>query len=72
MVVRMVEEDEDRKRTRELFIVKSRGTNHDSDVHKFIMSDDGIMLMLNDPKSKSSANRKKNFEKNVPDRKKNQ
>jgi circadian clock protein KaiC len=72
IVVRMVEEDEGRKRSRELFIVKSRGTNHDGDVHKFILSDDGIFLMPNDPKSKSSANRKKNFDKNVPDSKKNQ
>jgi circadian clock protein KaiC len=72
IVVRMVEDDEDRKRTREVFIVKSRGTNHDSDVHTFILSDDGIMLMPNDPKSKSSANGKKNFDKNVPDSKKNQ
>ncbi len=72
IVVRMVEEDEGRKRTRELFIVKSRGTNHDGDVHKFILSDDGIFLMPNDPNSKSSANIIKNFDKNVPDRKKNQ
>ncbi len=50
IVVRMVEEDEGRKRTRELFIVKSRGTNHDSDVHTFVLSDDGIMLMPNDGK----------------------
>jgi len=28
-------------------------------VHKFIMGDDGIMLMPNDDKSKSSANKKK-------------
>ena len=45
IVVRMVEDDEGRKRTRELFIVKSRGTSHDSDVHKFILSDDGIFLI---------------------------
>ncbi len=72
IVVRMVEEDEGRKRTRELFIVKARGTNHDGDVHKFILNDDGIFLMPNDPKSKPSANIIKNFDKNVPDRKKNQ
>ena len=71
IVVRMIE-DEGRKRTREAFIVKSRGTNHDSDVHQFIMSDDGITLMPNDNKSKSGANRKKNYDKNVPERKKNQ
>jgi KaiC/GvpD/RAD55 family RecA-like ATPase len=55
----MVDENEGRKRTRELFILKSRGTNHDNDVQKFIMSDDGIMLIPNNPKSKSSAIKKK-------------
>jgi circadian clock protein KaiC len=45
IVVRMVEDNDGRKRTREVFIVKSRGSNHDSDIHKFILSDDGIILM---------------------------
>ncbi|HEV8083186.1 MAG TPA: circadian clock protein KaiC [Chitinophagaceae bacterium] len=72
IVVRMVEEDEGRKRTREVFIVKSRGTNHDSDVHKFIMSEDGIMLMPNDGKAKLSTNKKKDVDKNVAEGKKNQ
>jgi len=70
IVVRMVEDDEGRRRTREVFIVKSRGTNHNSDVHKFIMSDDGIFLI---PYAEStfSGNQKKNFDKNVPENKKN-
>ncbi|MEJ7823733.1 MAG: ATPase domain-containing protein, partial [Chitinophagaceae bacterium] len=72
IVVRIVEEDEGRKRTREVFIVKSRGTNHDSDVHTFIMSEDGIMLMPNDDKAKLSTNKKKVFDKNVAENKKNQ
>ncbi|MEO5599587.1 MAG: ATPase domain-containing protein, partial [Cyclobacteriaceae bacterium] len=72
IVVRMVEEDDGRKRTREVFIVKSRGTNHDNDVHKFILSGDGIILMPNDHKSNSSASKKKHFDKNVPDSQKNQ
>ncbi len=72
IVVRMVEDDEDIKRTRELFIVKSRGTNHDGDVHKFILSDDGIMLMPNDGKAKLSTNKKKNVDKNVAENKENQ
>ncbi len=67
----MVEEDGGLKRTRELFIVKSRGTNHDSDVHKFIMSDDGIMLMPNDDESKSSANKKKDVDENASENEKN-
>jgi circadian clock protein KaiC len=72
IVVRIVEEDEGRKRTREVYIVKSRGTNHDCDVHKFIMSDDGIMLMPNDGKAKLSTNKKKDVDKNVAENKKNQ
>jgi len=72
IVVRMVEEDDGRKRTRELFIVKSRGTNHDGDVHKFILSDDGIILMPNDVKAKLSTNKKKDVDKNVAKNKENQ
>jgi len=70
IVVRMVEDDEGRKRTREVFIVKSRGTNHDSDVHKFIMSDDGINVIPY-AESKLSTNKNKGFDKNVPENKKN-
>ncbi len=72
IVVRMVEEDEGIKRTREVFIVKSRGTNHDNDVHTFILTDNGIILKPNDENAKPSANKKKSFDKNVPDSKKNQ
>jgi KaiC/GvpD/RAD55 family RecA-like ATPase len=66
----MVEDDEGRKRTREVFIVKSRGSNHNTDVHKFILSDDGIILT---PYAESvvSGNHKKKFDKNVPEDKKN-
>ncbi|CAN5216851.1 circadian clock protein KaiC [soil metagenome] len=70
IVVRMVEDDEGRKRTREIFIVKSRGTNHDGDVHKFIISDDGINVIPY-VESKVSGNEKKKFDKNVPVNKKN-
>ena len=70
IVVRMVEDDEGKKRTREVFIVKSRGSNHNTDVHKFILSDDGIILI---PYTESlvSGNQKKKFDKNVPEDKKN-
>ena len=70
IVLRMVEDDEGRKRTREVFIVKSRGTNHDSNVHIFTLSDEGIVLI---PYAESafSGNRKKKFDKNVPENKKN-
>jgi circadian clock protein KaiC len=70
IVVRMVEDDEDRKRTREVYIVKSRGTNHDKDVHTFILSDDGIFLIPY-AKSKLSTNKKKGFDKNVSENEKN-
>ena len=45
IVVREIEEDAGRKRTRGLFIVKSRGTGHSSDVHKLILSDKGINVV---------------------------
>ena len=45
IVVRELEEDAGKKRTRGLFIVKSRGTGHESDVFKLILSDDGINLV---------------------------
>jgi len=70
IIVRMVEEDGGLKRSREIFIVKSRGTNHDGDVHKFILSDDGIVLTPGDSKSKSSTNKKKGSDKNVSENEK--
>ncbi|MDZ4706820.1 MAG: circadian clock protein KaiC [Saprospiraceae bacterium] len=70
IIVRMVEDDEGRKRTREVFIVKSRGTSHDSDIHKFILSDDGIILTPN-AESTFSGNQKKNFDKSAPENEKN-
>ncbi|MHB1567442.1 MAG: circadian clock protein KaiC [Acidiferrobacter sp.] len=45
IVVRELEEEASKKRIRGLFIVKSRGTGHSSDVYRFILSDDGIMVM---------------------------
>jgi len=68
MVVRMVEDNEGRKRTREVFIVKSRGTNHDSDVHPFILSDDGIVL-IPFAESKLGINKKKGFDRNAAENK---
>ena len=44
IVVRELEEQVGKKRVRGLYIVKSRGTSHSSDVHKLIFSDDGINL----------------------------
>jgi len=48
LVVRELEEDESKRRIRGLYVVKSRGMGHSSDVHKLILSDDGIVLELVD------------------------
>jgi circadian clock protein KaiC len=45
IVVRELEENEGKRRIRGLYIVKSRGMAHSSDVHKLILSDDGISLV---------------------------
>ena len=64
IVVRELEEDGTKKRIRGLFIVKSRGTGHDSDVHKLILSDDGIKLMPMDGESTKIAGEEKKVGKN--------
>jgi circadian clock protein KaiC len=48
IVVRELEEEEGKRRIRGLYIVKSRGMGHSSDVHKLILSDDGIDLVAMD------------------------
>ena len=65
IVVRELEEDIGKKRTRGLFIVKSRGTGHESDVHKLVLSDDGIELMPMDSGSTAVANKVKKTGKAV-------
>ena len=45
IVVRELEEDAGKRRIRGLYIVKSRGMGHSSDVHKLILSDDGIDIV---------------------------
>jgi len=45
IVVRELEEDAGKTRVRGLYIVKSRGMGHSSDVHKLILSDNGIGLL---------------------------
>ena len=45
LVVRELEEDEGKRRTRGFYIVKSRGTGHSSDVQKLTLSDDGLLLV---------------------------
>ena len=49
LVVREIEEDAGKRRIRGIYIVKSRGMGHSSDVHKLILNDDGISLVPVDP-----------------------
>ena len=65
IVVRELEEDLSKKRIRGIFIVKSRGTGHDSDVHKLILSDDGIKLLPMNGEPTGIANKEKKVGKNV-------
>jgi len=60
IVVRELEEEVGKKRIRGIFIVKSRGTGHESDVHKLILSDDGISIVSMDT---AIANPKKKNDK---------
>ena len=60
IVVRQLEETVGKKRSRGLYIVKSRGTGHSSDVHKLILSDNGIDLEpMNDDATQGSDQKKK-------------
>ena len=59
IVVRELEEKIGKKRIRGLYIVKSRGTGHSSDVHKLILSDDGISLEPMEADSTSTPDPKK-------------
>jgi circadian clock protein KaiC len=61
IVVRELEEDAGKRRIRGLYIVKSRGMGHSSDVHKLVLSDDGIELVPMDP----TADQKKMVGKGV-------
>lgn len=45
IVVRELEENEGRRRIRGIYIVKSRGMDHSSDVHKLVLSSDGITIV---------------------------
>ena len=60
IVVRELEENKGRRRTRGLYIVKSRGTGHSSDVQEMIFSDWGINLLpLQDDATAGSDQHKK-------------
>ena len=72
IVVRELEQDSGRRRIRGLYIVKSRGMGHSSDVHKLVLSDDGISLEPMDADAEPAAifTRKKTTAKRIAEREK--
>src|ERR1700687_733512 len=68
IVVREIEEDAGKRRIRGLYIVKSRGMGHSSDVHKLILSDDGIVIAPMNAAALSSQ--KEKVSKNISEREK--
>ena len=65
IVVRELEENEGRRRIRGLYIVKSRGTGHSSDVQKMIFSDDGIQMLPMAADATAGADQKKKVGKST-------
>jgi circadian clock protein KaiC len=65
IVVRELEENEGRKRIRGLYIVKSRGMGHSSDVHKLVLSDNGIDLVPMDADATAGPKQKEKVGKRV-------
>jgi circadian clock protein KaiC len=70
IVVREIEEDAGKRRIRGLYIVKSRGMGHSSDVHKLILSDDGIDLVPMDVDVTAGPNQKKKVGKSISEKQK--
>lgn len=70
IVVRELEEDQGKKRTRGIYIVKSRGTGHSSDVLKMIFSDDGIELIPMEGDATAGSGQKKKVGKSIGAKKK--
>ncbi len=65
IVVRELEENEGRRRIRGIYIVKSRGMGHSSDVHKLVMSDDGLKLVAMDSDATAGPRQKQKVGKNI-------
>ncbi|MEO7156572.1 MAG: ATPase domain-containing protein, partial [Vicinamibacterales bacterium] len=65
IVVRELEENEGKRRTRGLYIVKSRGMGHSSDVQRLILSDEGIRVAPMDADSSASPLQKQKIGKSV-------
>jgi len=70
IVVRELEENEGKRRIRGLYIVKSRGMGHSSDVHKLILSDDGMDLVPMDADATARPKQKMRVGKNITAREK--
>ena len=68
IVVRELEDNSGKRRVRGLYIVKSRGTNHSSDVHKLILSDDGITLLIMDDDAPASPSQEKKGGKSITEK----
>ncbi len=68
IVVRELEEDQGKRRIRGLYIVKSRGMNHSSDVHKLVLSDYGINLVPMDADATAGPKQKKKVGKSTSGR----
>lgn len=65
IVVRELEENEGMRRTRGLYIVKSRGMSHSSDVQQLFLSDEGIRLAPMSAGSSASPRQKQKVGKSV-------
>ena len=65
IVVRELEENEGKRRIRGLYIVKSRGTGHSSDVQKMIFSNDGIQLLPMEDDATAGSDQKKKVGKST-------
>jgi len=70
IIVRELEDETSKRRIRGLYIVKSRGSGHSSDVHKLVLSDDGITLIPMDNVGTAGPNKKKNPKESVSGNKK--
>ena len=71
IVVRELEENQGKKRIRGIYIVKSRGTGHSSDVHKMIFSNTGIDLLPMEAAATVGADQKKKVGKTTSAKKVN-
>jgi circadian clock protein KaiC len=65
IVVRELEENQGKRRIRGIYIVKSRGMGHSSDVHKFVMSDAGLKLVTMDSEATAGPHQKQKVGKNI-------